>query len=75
MATGDYYCGICGAPGGHGNLQCPRMQARDPFPQYVPYAFPQPYGTQPVVDHGAKLDRIIELLEQLVETGIKTYEQ
>ena len=70
MSTGDIFCAYCGLMGGHGNLQCPKMTARDPiWPQYIPYVYPQPNGAQPVADHGAKLDRIIELLEALVSRG------
>ena len=62
------YCMVCGEEGGHGNLPCPRLQG-GPFraPEYMPNPSPLPEGARPVryVDYSDKLDRIIDLLEQI----------
>lgn len=62
-----YYCLVCGEPG-HGNLPCPTLQGGlYRAPEYAPNPSPLPPGAQPL-GHGdidRKLNRIIELLEQL----------
>lgn len=54
MSSDWYNCLVCGAPGGHGNLQCPNLVAGSP-----PYERSTDW----------KLDRIIQLLEQLLQKG------
>jgi hypothetical protein len=65
--TGDFDCLVCGQSGGHGNLPCPKLEfGPSPTPVYAPNPSPLPIGARPT-DFGEKLDRIIELLEQLIE--------
>lgn len=67
-STAGGRCLVCGEIGGHGNLQCPQLRIGDPSsptPAYAPNLIPPWPGAQPV-DYGKKLDRIIELLEQLL---------
>lgn len=67
-STAGTRCFVCGEPGGHGNLQCPQLQVGTPqvTPAYAPNPIPLWPGAE-LVDYGKKLDRIIELLEQLLK--------
>ena len=68
---GDLRCCACGEPE-HGSIPCPNLRVGSPQPTlgYAPNPIPPWPGAQPV-DYGKKLDRIIELLEQLLRGGEK----
>lgn len=68
-ANTSRYCMYCGELGGHGSLPCPRA-----IREFNPYSAPVPSERVPAQwlapePIGPKLDRIIELLEELLNRG------
>lgn len=57
--TGDFFCAICGAPGGHGGLQCPQMAPTNP------YFTPAQVETS-VRELCRRLDRVIDLMGRIL---------